>query len=147
MSELDQFISNTGEQAIRHFTFHQLTLTLDTDALMRGRIEQEVEALDGWDHCDPRLPGHVDCDPSEPCSDMDDWPTDGAVGAMVERIVNEWLDESITEPGLRGLVGSLLDFGDSRMIMMLGEYYTPDHVPTIRRKLAEWQREADASKV
>lgn len=127
---------------ILNFLFERVSVTIVNHEPINSKIIGEVEALSGWDHCDPRLTEHVDCDPDEPCCDMDEWPDERAVGETVHEQLTEWLDESITDETLRQMIGSVLDLYSSGMLRLLGELYTPDDAKALRQRFESngWTR-------
>lgn len=130
------------ELHILGFLFEQVSVTIVNHEPINSKIITEVEALSGWDHCDVRLPDHADCDPDEPCCDMDQWPDERMVGETVREQLTEWLDESIADEAVRLMVGDVLDLYSSQMLRLLGELYTPNDAKVLRTKIESngWAR-------
>lgn len=138
---------STREIHILEFLFDQVSTTIVNHEPINSMIQTEVEALSSWDHCDPRLTEHVDCNPEEPCCDMADWPDERTVGETVHEQLTVWLDKSITDETVRLMVGGVLDLYSSDMLRLLGELYTPDDARVLRNKIKKWEslrREVEA---
>lgn len=127
------------EQDILEFLFDQISTTIVNHEPLNARIVREVEALSTWDHCDPRLTDHDQCEPDEPCSDMGSWPDEEEVGGVVADHIGRWLDDEVSDETLRNMLGSIIDIHNIQMVRLLGDIYIPDGAQLLRRKILTWQ--------
>lgn len=131
----DGEIMTTREYHILAFLFDQISTTIVNIGPLNNAIISDVEALSTWDHCDPRLADHVDCEVGEPCCEMDEWPSELTVGEIVADHIGTWLDDAITDETLRNMLGSIIDIHNREMMRLLGHLYIPDDACVLRAKV------------